>query len=502
MHSRRAKGLLIGLLSFFGALLFAAAAALIISECRTAAVRDDYFSVYGSDKYSEPVLVEGVDVITQDVSCGYAVLEMFSSWSGHTVTEESLYKEYGKVVTSTGRSFCAEMNKRFPEYRTQMHRYLKNTELIDLVYENLSEGIPMPFEWAAQCGEKWTLHYSLITGMDIPHDRITVANPYGYLEALTVKEFLDRTRFDAFEKMPLLYKLGFAFGVFEKNTVFSVRKAGSAQQDPAESGSVRTVTIGNRQMDYLRFGKEDGEKFVILPGLALKSVMGSAEGIISAYSVLAEKYDVYLFDHIREEPDGYTIADMAEDTLKAFDRLGLEHAHLMGVSMGGMVAQTFALKAPERVLSLFLCSTAMNMKHSDPAVFGEWEALAERKNGPALMEAFGESVYTPSFYEQYKDYIIASGEGVTDLDYRNFLISLRAVRDFDMGDGIDSISCPVYVIGAGEDRVLGVHSSCELAEALHCAYYIYEGYGHGVYDEAPDYLTRISRYLDRDQTGN
>ena len=67
-------------------------------------------------------------------------------------------------------------------------------------------------------------------------------------------------------------------------------------------------------MDYLRFGNKDGEKFVILPGLALKSVMGSAEGIISAYSLLAEEYDVYLFDHVREEPEGYSIADMATDT--------------------------------------------------------------------------------------------------------------------------------------------------------------------------------------------
>ena len=85
-------------------------------------------------------------------------------------------------------------------------------------------------------------------------------------------------------------------------------------------------------MDYLRFGKEDSEKFVILPGLALKSVMGLAEGIISAYALIAEKYDVYLFDHVRVEPEGYGISDMADDTLAAFDELGLDHVHLMGVS--------------------------------------------------------------------------------------------------------------------------------------------------------------------------
>ena len=206
---------------------------------------------------------------------------------------------------------------------------------------------------------------------------------------------------------------------------------------------VNAVALGCREMDCLRFGKEEGEKFVILPGVSLKSVMGSSEAIVQAYALLAENYDVYLFDHIREEPEGYTIAGMAEDTLSAFDRLGLRQVHLMGVSMGGMVAQTIAVKTPERVSSLILCSTAMKTAYSDPAVFANWEALAEQKNAAALMAAFGESVYTPSFFAQYKDVIIASGEGTTDLDYRNFLISLKAIKSFDIRNEVQKITCPV-----------------------------------------------------------
>ena len=248
-------------------------------------------------------------------------------------------------------------------------------------------------------------------------------------------------------------------------------------------------------MDYLHFGKEDGEKFVILPGLALKSVMGAAEAIISAYALIAEDYDVYLFDHIREEPEGYDIAGMAADTLAAFEELGLDRVHLMGVSMGGMVAQMLTLTAPQRVSSLVLCSTAMNTAHSDPAVFANWKALAEARNTPALMAAFGENVYTPSFYARYKDIIIASGDGATEQDYRNFLVSLEAIRGFDVHDRIRNIACPVFVLGAGDDRVLGAQAASDLAEALNCPYYIYEGYGHGVYDEAPDYLARIAAFL-------
>ena len=210
------------ILFFAGSLIVLAAVALGILQIRTNRMMDDYSSVYENEKYQTPVMIDGVNVIKQDVSCGYAVLEMFSSWSGHSVTEKSLYDQYGKVVTSTGNAFCREMNKQFPEYTTTICKYLKNTELIDAVYENLSNGIPVPFEWAALYGDDWTLHYSLIIGADIPADKITVANPYGYYEELTVAELLNRTSFEAYEKMPLFLRLGFAFGIFEKNTVFRV----------------------------------------------------------------------------------------------------------------------------------------------------------------------------------------------------------------------------------------------------------------------------------------
>jgi hypothetical protein len=211
-----------GILVFAGSLIVIAVAAFGILQIRTSDILDDYSSVYENEKYQTPIMIDGVDVIRQDVSCGYAVLEMFSSWSGHSVTEKSLYDQYGKVVTSTGNAFCEEMNKQFPENTTTICKYMKNTELIDAIYENLSDGIPVPFEWAALYGDEWTLHYSLIIGADIPADKITVANPYGYYEELTIAELLNRTSFEVYEKMPLFLRLGFAFGIFEKNTIFRV----------------------------------------------------------------------------------------------------------------------------------------------------------------------------------------------------------------------------------------------------------------------------------------
>ena len=209
----------------FALLLITIVVANIILSIKTNKINNDYSSIYKESKYNEALLIDSVDYIKQDVSCGYAVIEMFAKWDGNNdITEQTLYDKYGKVVTSTGSAFEKEMNKQFPDYKTTMYKYLTNTELIDKVYTSLKNGIPVPFEWAAKYEDEWTLHYSLIVGMDIPKDKVTILNPYGYKEEISVKDLLDRTSFKSYNNMPIFLKLGFAFGVFEKNTIFIVEK--------------------------------------------------------------------------------------------------------------------------------------------------------------------------------------------------------------------------------------------------------------------------------------
>lgn len=197
--------------------------ALVNLSYETNSILDDYNTVFSNKKYDQAILIDNVSAIEQNVTCGYAVIEMFAKWNNDTnITEETLYKQYDGVVTSTGKSFEEEMNNQFPQYNTTMYHYLKNTQLIDKVYTSLSKGIPVPFEWAAKYEEEWTLHYSLIIGMDIKNDTITIANPYGYIEKISLKEFLNRTSFESYEDMPIYLRLGFAFGIFEKNTIFIV----------------------------------------------------------------------------------------------------------------------------------------------------------------------------------------------------------------------------------------------------------------------------------------
>ena len=221
---KRIKVVLTLLIFLVALILLFLICAIVRINIKTKAIQDDFTSVYTNDKYHVPVYVDGVEVITQDISCGYAVIEMFSAWNGGDITEEALYNQYGKVITSNGDSFCEEMNKQFPAYTTTIHKWMKNSDLIDALYNNLAGGIPVPVEWAALYGDEWTLHYSLVIGLDIPNDIVTVANPYGYIEKISLEDFLNRTSFEAYEDMPWFFKLAFAVGLFEKNTIFTIDK--------------------------------------------------------------------------------------------------------------------------------------------------------------------------------------------------------------------------------------------------------------------------------------
>lgn len=187
-------------------------------------INDDFGWVLTDEKYQEAVFVDNLNVIKQEISCGYAVIEMLSSWRNGGITEESLQAKYEKVVTSTAKAFEKEMNKQFPQFDTMMYEYCTNSDVLIRIHASLKMGMPVPITFAAiydDGNEKvWTLHYGIVTGLDIPNDSVRVANPYGYDETYSIEDFLRAMRFESYVDMPGYLEIAFGFGIFEKNTVF------------------------------------------------------------------------------------------------------------------------------------------------------------------------------------------------------------------------------------------------------------------------------------------
>ena len=81
-------------------------------------------------------------------------------------------------------------------------------------------------------------------------------------------------------------------------------------------------------------------------------------------------------------------------------------------------------------------------------------------------------------------------------DYTRFRILCESCLEHDSREDLGKINCPVLVIGASEDKVLGGEASKEIAAGIPGAeLYIYEGYSHGAYEQAKDFNSRVLDYL-------
>lgn len=91
--------------------------------------------------------------------------------------------------------------------------------------------------------------------------------------------------------------------------------------------------------------------------------------------------------------------------------------------------------------------------------------------------------------------MIEAAKSVTSEDLRRFAMMTEGMKGFDVMGDLRKIECPVLVIGSKDDGVLCGRASEEIAEALKCEVFMYEGYGHAVYDLAPDYRDRMLKFL-------
>ena len=202
------------------ALVLAVLIPFMILGIRTASIKNSYTYLKDDPVYSEKQEVTGVELVKQEISCGYATIEMMSSFYGNKVSEKELSdRNKGAITTQTSDGFLKELRKTIPEQKFVKHSYLNNDVLLKEICIALSDNRPVALEWAAKYENEWTLHFSLISSIDIKNDNVAVYNPYGYIENITIDEFISRTTFKGFENMPLGYHFGFAFGLFSKNTI-------------------------------------------------------------------------------------------------------------------------------------------------------------------------------------------------------------------------------------------------------------------------------------------
>jgi len=188
--------------------------------------------------------------------------------------------------------------------------------------------------------------------------------------------------------------------------------------------------------------------------------------------------------------DPYEVADMAQDTLALADALGLDRFHLLGMSLGGTIAQEVALAAPDRVRTLTLVVTFAWGGRWGRELARLWGRAAAQRDDEEHLDWLLLQTCSQEFYEneqavQFLRNMLLSNPHPQPRDA--FIRQLEAGARHDTRERLGTLPMPVHVIGAERDMLVPAFKSAEIAELVPGARLsIVSGAPHGVNVERAD----------------
>ena len=227
---------------------------------------------------------------------------------------------------------------------------------------------------------------------------------------------------------------------------------------------------GGVDLYYEVDGPADAETAVLIEGLGYGRWMWQWQR-----EALAERYETIVWDNRgtgdSDAPEGpYAVAEMASDLEAVLDDHGVDRAHVVGASMGGMIAQRYALDYDRAATLSLLCTTPGGEEAveaspevqarmvAEPEGYDEREVIRHRM-APAMTDAFREA--NDDLIGDIVDWRI---EG--DASEAGREAQLAAVGAFDVSDRLDEIRVPTLVAHGTTDRILPVENAELLAEGL------------------------------------
>jgi 3-oxoadipate enol-lactonase len=260
---------------------------------------------------------------------------------------------------------------------------------------------------------------------------------------------------------------------------------------------VPNIDIDGTELYYERRGK--GEPMLLIQGLGGNSLHWG-EGFLSG---LEEDFELILFDNRGAGRSAalageHTIADLAGDALGLLDALEIERAHVVGISMGGMVAQELALAAPERVRTLTLGCTfpgGPEATMTDMAVVGMLAEAVLSGDQERTLRVGYEVMIAAEYGAQEGAYELYSElAGQYQAPVPVLMAQLSAIMGHDTSERLKEIAAPTLVVHGTEDRLLVAANGELLAKLIPGARLeLLEGSGHMFFWEQPERSARLVR---------
>ena len=263
------------------------------------------------------------------------------------------------------------------------------------------------------------------------------------------------------------------------------------------------VRVNGIEMYYEVIGA--GEPLVLIMGFGGDHLAWAFQA-----HAFAERYRVVTFDNRgvgqTDSPDGpYTIRTMADDTAALMEALGIERAHVIGASMGGMIAQELALAHPHRVRTLHLACTMARPDTHMKALLATWREMHMVLGRESLMRAVALWLFSFRTYDARPEFIDMVIQTALANPYpqsaAGFFGQAAAIEAHDTLARLPGIRCPTLVTVAEEDLLVPPRFSRELVARIPGAALraVVEA-GHVYFWEQPDAFNNLCLEFLKDAT--
>jgi 3-oxoadipate enol-lactonase len=256
-----------------------------------------------------------------------------------------------------------------------------------------------------------------------------------------------------------------------------------------------SVRVRDIQMFYQDVGEGD-------PVLLIMGFGGDHLAWAMQMADFAARHRVIAFDNRgvgqSDAPDApYTTRMMADDALGLMDALGVDSAHVLGVSMGGMIAQELVLARPDRVRSLHLACT---FGRPDPymlALNSAWREMRIGLGRESTLRTLGLWLFSPTTYAERPELIEVLLQNSLANPYPQSLIGFlrqgEAVAAHDALERLAAIHCPTLVSVAEDDILVPPRFAREIVARIPGAELrTIPAAGHGYFLERPDLFNELS----------
>jgi 3-oxoadipate enol-lactonase len=228
------------------------------------------------------------------------------------------------------------------------------------------------------------------------------------------------------------------------------------------------AAVGGIDINYKLEGEGD-ETIVLVNGLAddLETWAFQMEDLLAAgYRVL--RFDNRGVGGSSAPPGPYTTALFAQDAKALVDVLGIRDFHLLGVSMGGMIAQEYALAHPGDLRSLTLACTYAAPGPFCSRMFAMWADMAPELGVPFVMRDVTLWAFTVPFFEDEEDTLreFEAEMAAMTQPVDAYLAQLHSIRTHDTTARLGEIAVPTLVLAGEEDILIPVALSRRLHEGI------------------------------------